>query len=178
MMTTVTIADLVTLFVTLTVLSLLTNGSAVAAMPDMRRVMVSDMGLLSDAQFTSSIAVAQAAPGPGMLFVAVVGYQAAGLLGAAVTLLGMLLPSTTLAYAAARWGKNRRQSRPLRALKAGMAPIVIAFPVASGWLLAAQSPDWLHIALTVAAALLVWLTRVHMLALVATGAALGALGFI
>jgi chromate transporter len=59
-----------------------------------------------------------------------------------------------------------------------MAPIVIAFPVASGWLLASQTLDWGHLALTVTAALLVWLTRTHILLLIAAGAALGALGFI
>ena len=177
-MTTLSIAELSGLFVSLVALSLLTNGSAMAAMPDMRRMMVSDMGLMSDLEFTSSVAVAQAAPGPGMLFVAVVGYQAAGVVGAAVTLLGMLLPSTTLAYAAARWGQSRQENRALRALKAGMAPIVIAFPLASGWLLAAQTPAWGAVALTVAAALLVWLTRTHILLLIAAGAVLGALGLI
>ena len=177
-MTTLTITDLLALFASLFVVSLVTNGSATAALPDVRRTMVTDMGLLSDAQFTSSVAIAQSAPGPSLLFVAVVGYQAAGLVGAGVTLLGMLLPSTTLAYAAARWGHARGESRLVRAFKAGMAPIVITFPLASGWLLAAQTPGWMPLGLTAIAALLVWLTRVHVLLLIAAGAALGALGLV
>jgi chromate transporter len=177
-MTTITVTDLLTLFGSLFVVSLITNGSALAAVPDVRRTMVNDMGLISDVQFNSSIAIAQTAPGPSLLFVAVVGYQAAGLIGAGVTLLGMLLPSTTLAYAAARWGTARSESRLLRAFKAGMAPVVITFPLASGWLLAAQTPGWAPVALTTTAAVLVWLTRVHVLLLIAAGAALGALGVV
>jgi chromate transporter len=177
-MTSLALTDLITLFGSLVVLSLITNGSALAAVPDMRRMMVNDMGLMSDLQFNSSIAIANAAPGPSLLFVAVIGYQAAGLIGAIVTLTGMLLPSTTLAYAAARWGQSRCEGRALQALKTGMAPIVIAFPIATGWLFAAQALDWGHIALTASAALLVWLTRAHILLLIASGATLGALGFI
>jgi chromate transporter len=177
-MTTLALADLAALFCNLVVLSLLTNGSALAAVPDMRRMMVGNMGLLSDAQFNSSIAIAHAAPGPNVLFVAALGYQAAGAVGAAVTLLGVLLPSTTLAYAAARWSHARRENRALRAFKAGTAPVVIALPLASGWILAAQSPAWGNVAVTAAAALLAWRTRVHVLVLIAAGAVAGMLGLV
>ena len=90
-------------------LSLLSIGGAITVVPDMHRVLVDQMGLLTDAQFNASIAIAQASPGPNVLFVAVMGYQAVGLIGAAVTLAGIMLPSTTLALAAARWGHARRE---------------------------------------------------------------------
>ena len=41
-------------------LSLLAIGGAITVVPDMHRVMVEQMGLLTDAQFNSSIAIAQA----------------------------------------------------------------------------------------------------------------------
>ena len=71
--------QLVTLFGHFLLLSLLSIGGAITVAPDMHRVMVDQMGLLNDAQFNASIAIAQAAPGPNVLFVAVMGYQAAGL---------------------------------------------------------------------------------------------------
>jgi len=126
----------------------------------------------------SMLAIGQAAPGPNVLFVAAIGYQAAGLVGAAVTLVSILLPSTTLAYAGARWGHARRDSRVIRAVKVGIAPIVIAMLLASAWILAAQTPGWRPLALTVVAALLVWRTRLHVLLLLAAAAAVGALGWI
>jgi chromate transporter len=159
-------------------LSLLAIGGAITVAPDMHRVLVEQMGLLTDAQFSASIAIAQASPGPNILFVAVMGYQAAGLTGAAVTLAGIMLPSTTLALGVARWGHARRDLRAVQAFKAGMAPIVIALMVATGWILTAETPGWGHVTLTVASALLVWRTRLHLLALIAAGAIIGAFGWI
>lgn len=159
-------------------LSLLAIGGAITVAPDMHRVMVDQMGLLTDAQFSASIAIAQASPGPNVLFVAVMGYQAAGLAGAAVTLLGIMLPSTTLALAAARWGHARRDWRPVQAFKAGMGPIVIGMLFATGWILTTETPGWRSGLLTLAAAVLVWRTRLHLLVLVAAGAILGAAGWL
>jgi len=53
-------------------------GGAIAAAPDMHRYVVGERGWLSDAQFTSSVALAQAAPGPNLLFVGVIGWNIAG----------------------------------------------------------------------------------------------------
>jgi len=177
-MSGVTPADLVALFGHFLLLSLLSIGGAITVAPDMHRVMVSQMGLLSDAQFNASIAIAQASPGPNVLFVAVMGYQAAGLAGAAATLFGIMLPSTTLALAAVRWGHARREWRAVQAFKAGMAPIVIGLLFSTGWILSAQTPGWHQIPLTVAAAILVWRTRVHLLLLVGAGAVCGAMGWV
>ena len=146
--------------------------------PDMHRVLVGEMGLLTDAQFNASIAIAQAAPGPNVLFVAVMGYQAAGLAGAAATMAGIMLPSTTLALAAARWSHARRDWRAVRAFKAGMAPLVIALMFATGWILTAQTPGWRHVLLTIAAALLAWRTRIHLLWMIGAGAVIGGMGWL
>ena len=178
MIATLPPADLAALFGHFLLLSLLSIGGAIVVAPDMYRVMVTQMGLLTDAQFTASIAIAQASPGPNVLFVAVMGYQAAGFFGAAVTLLGILLPSTTLAFVAARWGHARREQRAVRAFNAGLAPIVIALLVATGWILSAQTPGWNHLLLTIPAALLVWRTRIHLLWLIAAGGIIGAFGWV
>jgi len=159
-------------------LSLLAIGGAITVAPDMHRVLVDRMHLIDDAQFNASIAIAQAAPGPNVLFVAVMGFQAAGLAGALTTLIAMLLPSTTLALAAGRWGHARREQRLVRAFKAGMAPVVIALMTATAWIIVAEAPGRAHILVTVAAAVAVWRTRVHLLVLIAAGAVIGACGWI
>ena len=170
--------DWLALFSHLLLLSLLAIGGAITVVPDIHRVMVEQMGLLTDAQFNASIAIAQASPGPNVLFVAVMGYQAAGLLGAGVTLLGIMLPSTTLTLLVARWGNARRDWRGVQAFKAGMAPIVIALMFATGWILAVETPGWRHLLLTLATVLGVWRTRIHVLALILVGAVLGVLGWV
>ena len=170
--------DWLALFGHFLLLSLLAVGGAITVVPDMHRVLVAKMGLLTDAQFNASIAIAQASPGPNILFVAVMGYQALGLAGAAVTLAGIMLPSTTLALVVARWGHARRDWRGVQAFKAGMAPIVIALMFSTGWILAAETPGWRHVLLTIVAAVLVWRTRIHFLILIGVGAAAGALGWV
>lgn len=163
-------------------LSFLSIGGAIVVAPDMQRVMVEKMGLLNDAQFNASIAIAQAAPGPNVLFVAAMGYQAAGFAGVAATLFGIMLPSTTLAWGVTRWTHARRDLLGVRAFRAGMAPITIALMFATGWVLTwprLDTPPAINTALvTVTAALAVWRTRIHLLALIAAGALLGVFGWV
>lgn len=179
-------------------LSLLAIGGAITTAPEMHRYMVNDQHWLTDAEFTSSIALAQAAPGPNVLFIAVLGWNfglnaattaaplwqqwAWGLGGVAVAMVGILVPSTTLTFAAARWGHRNRELRAVRAFKQGMAPIVVALLVATGWLMTmghgALLENWRLLLLTVFVAAVVWRTRVHLLWLLAGGALLGWLGWV
>ena len=195
---TLTAADWLALLTHFMSLSLLAIGGAITTAPDMHRYLVDERHWLSDGQFTSSIALAQAAPGPNVLFVALLGWNvgmnagggmgagvaawAYALLGASITMVGIMLPSTTLTFAAARWGHQNRELRAVRAFKQGMAPIVIALLIATGWILAASHgssvknwPLWL---LTGVTALLVWRTRLHLLWLLGAGGLLGWLGWV
>lgn len=169
-------STLLSLFGHFLLLSLLSIGGAITVAPDMHRWMVTEQHLLTDPQFASAIAIAQAAPGPNVLFVPLLGFQAAGLAGAAATLVGILLPSATLALLATRWGQARQDWRAVRAFKIGMAPITLALIAATGWLLAAPWGEWPSLALTAVAALAVWRTRIHLLWLIGAGALLGMAG--
>ena len=185
--------DWLSLWVHYVSLSLLSIGGAITTAPDMHRFLVVEQRWLTDAQFTASLAIAQSAPGPNVLFVALLGWNVGinaggaltGLLGVFLTMLGMLIPSTTLTYAAAQWGQRNRQRRTVRAFKQGMAPVVVALLMASSWILVASSsaavgatpdpwkdnaPLWL---LTALVAVVVWRTRLHLLWLLALGALLG-----
>ena len=193
-----TIADWLALLIHFLSLSLMAIGGAITTAPDMHRYLVDEQHWLSESQFTSSIALAQAAPGPNVLFVALLGWNvgmnaggglAAGAaawgyaaLGVGIAMIGIMLPSTTLTFAAARWGHQNRERRVVRAFKQGMAPIVVALLIATGWILASSHgtllknwPLWL---LTGASALLVWHTRVHLLWLLGAGALLGGIGWV
>lgn len=187
---TLTAADWLSLLLHFASLSLLAVGGAITVAPDMHRYLVEETHWLSIPQFNASIAIAQAAPGPNVLFVALMGWNvglnAGGLpmaaLGMGLTMLGIMLPSTTLTYLAARWGHRNRELRAVRAFKQGMAPIVIALLIATGWLLATGGnyalgrwPIWLVAVIT---AIIVWRTRLHLLWLLGAGALLGALGWI
>jgi chromate transporter len=162
----------------------------------MHRYLVNERAWLSDAQFSSSIALAQASPGPNVLFVALMGWNVGmntggysqALLGVGVSMLGILLPSTTLTFLATRWGHQNRDLRGVRAFKQGLAPIVIALLVATGWVLSASLgkslgnvPLWSVLPLwlvTLATAVIVWRSKIHLLWLLGAGALLGALGWV
>ena len=186
------------LFVQLMGLSLLAIGGAITVAPDMHRYLVLQQGWLSDADFTTAIALSQAAPGPNVLFVALLGWQVGlqsgggpsggwtawglGLVGVAVSMVAILLPSSLLSYNAARWVHRHREKRAARAFRAGMAPVVIALLVATGWLLVAThdqpTRDWPLWLMTAVCALLVWRTRLHLLWMIGAGALLGVTGWV
>lgn len=171
--------ELLGLFGHFMLLSLLAIGGAIATVPDMHRYVVEERHWISDADFTASVALAQAAPGPNLLFVAVIGYNIAGLTGAAVTLLASVLPSTTLVLCVARWGRQRGESRGVRVFKTGMAPITVGLLLSTGWILAEPSlgsPGAL--ALVAGTAVLMSFTRLGPVWMVAAGALAGALGWL
>jgi chromate transporter len=162
----------------LLLLSLLQIGGALAVAPDLHRLLVAQLGLLSEAQFAASIAIAQASPGPNALYVAVLGYQVAGLAGAVAAQVALLLPSSLLAIVAARWGSARERRRAMQAFQAGMAPITIALLVATSFILVSQAPGWRAVALATASAAVLVRTRVHILWIIAAGAMAGAAGLV
>ena len=191
-------ADCLTLFLHFLTLSLLAVGGAITTVPEMHRFLVLDKHWLGEGQFSASIALAQAAPGPNLLFVSVLAWNvganaAAGahapemawLLPAAcatAATIGILAPSTTLTLYAARWVHRNRSLLGVRGFKLAMGPIVIGLLLATAWTLGAAHglPQDIPVlwGLTGVSALLVWRTRVHMLWLIAAGAALGAAGWL
>ena len=183
-------ADWLALFLHFATLSLLAVGGAITTAPDMHRYLVDQQHWLTDTQFNASIAIAQAAPGPNVLFVALMGWNvglnaggyAAAAVGLLATMVGILLPSTTLTYFSAQWGHRNRHLRSVRAFKQGMAPIVVALLIATGWVLASThnqpARDWKLWLLTAVVALVVWRTRWHLLWLLGAGALLGAFGWV
>lgn len=160
-------------------LSLMSIGGAITLVPDMHRRLVVDAGLLSDTDFTSAIALAQAAPGPNVLFVALMGWYSGGLGGALVSMVGIMLPSTTLALAVSRWVSTRRHWLSVQAFQAGMVPVTIGLLLATGWHLAPPiQTEPKALLLSAVIALLVWRTKISLIWLVLAGAVLGGLGLV
>jgi chromate transporter len=168
--------ELLELFLRFLALSLLGIGGAITVAPDMHRYVVEDRALLTDAQFAGSISLAQASPGPNILFVTLIGWNAAGWRGALATTLGIMLPSSVLAVLAGRWVRHLGDSPWIRAFHAGMGPITIGLLLATGWILASPNlarPELL--AVTVATTALTAISRLNPLWLLAGGAAIGVL---
>jgi chromate transporter len=171
--------DWLSLFLHFAALSLLAIGGAITTVPDMQRLIVRDQGWLTDGQFTASVALAQAAPGPNVLFVAVIGFNVGGLLGVVATMAGTLLPSTTLALAASRYGERHRQARGTRAFTNGLAPVTIGLLLSTSWILLEPTRGHWGSAALVALTLLVMLrTRYSPLWPICAGAVAGVAGWV
>ena len=177
-MTTHSTMDIVSLFGHFMLLSLLAVGGAITTTPDMSRYLVTDHAWLTPEQFTASIAIAQAAPGPNVLFVAVLGWNVAGPIGALATMTGILIPSTALSLWATRWGQSRRETRGVRAFTTGMAPLTIGLLLSTGWILSGPASGHVGAMLLVVATVVVMIkTKLSPMWAVAIGAVVGALGF-
>lgn len=182
--------DWLNLFAHYLMLSLMSLGGAISTTSEMHRFLVEQHGWLTQAQFNDSIALAQASPGPNVLFVALMGWHVgmnagsttAAFLGVAVTMIGILLPSTIVTYQVAQWGHRNRELRAVRAFKQGMAPVVIAMLLSTAWILASSAgrgvADWPLWVLAGASCLVMWRTRLHLLWVLGAGAALGAFGLV
>lgn len=189
------VGDWLNLFLYYLTLSLLAVGGAIATAPDMHRFLVERQGWLTDPQFNASIAIAQSAPGPNILFVALLGWNVGinaggpgaagfllGTLGMALCMVGIMLPSSLLTWLATRWGHRNHHRRSVRAFKQGMAPVVIGLLLATAWVLArahgAWSTDWPLWLISTVTMVLVWRTRLHLLWMIGAGALLGAMGWV
>ena len=176
-------------------LSLLSVGGVIVLASEQHRYLVLEQGWLSDQQFQASIALAQAAPGPNALFLALWGWHiglnagaasgvtglawGSAMAGALICLLGTLLPTSLLTLAVGRLTQRHSHLLGVKALRIGLAPVVVGAMFSTALILARapsaqdQQP-WLW-ALAAVAAVLVWRSRMHLLVLLASGAVAGML---
>ena len=177
-----TVTDFLHLAGQFAILSLLSVGGFSAILADAQRLLVVERGWLTDASFAHGVAIGQAAPGPNILVVAVLGWMAAGPLGLIACLGGVLLPSTLLVWRFSAWARHNQDRRLLRAFQAGCAPLVLGLTASGAALLAKpylSSGEW-HSWLLVAAVALgcAWRPRLPPLAWLMLGAGLGAMGWV
>ncbi|MFZ9069704.1 MAG: chromate transporter [Burkholderiaceae bacterium] len=167
------------IFLRFLLLSLLATGGALSLAPAMHKYLVVQKGLITDTQFIGSIALAQSAPGPNVLFVTVLGWQAAGFWGALAMTVGCLIPSAVLAVYAGRKIVSNPNSFWMRGLREGLAPIAIGLTFATAVvLLKPWITEWRVWLLTIASISVAYFTRLAPIYLIAVGAAIGAFGFL
>ncbi|WP_158913849.1 chromate transporter [Caulobacter sp. S45] len=162
-------------------LSLVAVGGANAAVPEIQRQVVGRLHWMDDGAFAHLFAISQAAPGPNVLLVSLIGWRVAGLAGLLVATVAMNLPSSLLAFAAGRAWRRWSASPWIGRLQRVLGPIAVGLIVASGVVMARTSDHGLIAAgLTAAvAAFVVFSRRSPMWALGAAavaGVALNRLG--
>lgn len=117
-----------------TSLSLMAFGGGKVVLPAIQAEVVK-MNWMSSVEFLHLYAIGQAAPGPAMLIVLLVGYKAAGLLGALVAAFCMFAPTCLLMVLLTRAWDKLAASPWHDAVEEALAPITIGLILASAWIL-------------------------------------------
>jgi chromate transporter len=159
-------------------LSLLAFGGGNTILPEMHRQVVDVHHWMSGADFAALFALAQAAPGPNMMVVPLIGWHVAGAAGMAVATIAVFGPSSILMAVFLRQWRRLEHWTWRRAVQAGLVPVSVGLVAASAVLIvpAADHAPVLA-AITALVALAGVRTKVHPLWLLAAGAAVGWSGF-
>ena len=171
-----TLAQLATDF---SVLSLIAVGGAITVLPEMHRSVVEIHGWMSGAQFAELFALAQAAPGPNILVVSLIGWKVAGSAGAVVATAGVCGPSCVLTFAVSRIWQRFRGARWRASVEDGLVPVTVGLMLAGGYLITLSADhSWPAFAITVVTAAVVLATRIHPLWLFGAAGLIGLAGWV
>jgi chromate transporter len=161
------------------VLSLLSIGGANAVIPEIHLRAVETHHWMTDEDFAQLFALSQAAPGPNVLIVSLVGWKVAGVLGGVVALLAMSGPSSLLTYGVAHAWERWRDAPWRLAIQRGLAPVTVGLILSSGYILTrATDHSWSAYVITAATLAVSMSTRLHPLWLLGIAAVLGGLGLV
>jgi chromate transporter len=160
-------------------MSLLAFGGANSVIPEMQRQVVDVHHWMTPHDFAALYALAQAAPGPNMMVVSLVGWRVAGVWGALVTTGAVLLPSSILTFLVAGVWYRFKDANWRKAIQAGLLPVTAGLIMASAALLIVSTTvDWTAALVTIIAAALFLKSKLHPLAILAAAAIAGAVGLV
>ena len=158
-------------------LSLVAIGGINAILPEIHRVVVDVEGWMTSAEFAELFALAQLAPGPNAMVVALIGYKVTGIAGALVATIATCGPSSVACYVAWHWADRLRQSRLRAIVQRALAPLAIGLILASGYTLAlGADPSPGAFALTALAAAALAFTRINPVWVLLAAAVAGVAG--
>jgi chromate transporter len=165
---------LVSLFAVFAPLSLLSFGGSNSVIADIAHQSVAVQHWTSEREFADLFALSRAAPGPGSMLTALIGWKLAGLTGAVVATASFYGPAALLLFVAAKlWGRWRGSAWHA-AIERGMAPIAAGLFLSGGIAVLRASPAGpiVWVAAGAATAALLYWPKLHPVPLLlASGAA-------
>jgi chromate transporter len=173
------ISPLIGLFLKLSAFSLLAFGGINALLPVLLKLAVEQEHWIDAQTFSDFFAIAQAAPGPNGLIVALIGWKVSGILGAFIATLAICWPSSIMIFFLQRYLNNMQDLRIQRTIQFAAGSLAVGLVLSSSWQIALQIDQSIAaFALTAAAVAITLFTRWHPLYLIAFGGLLGVMGFI
>lgn len=157
-------------------IGLISIGGVSATLPEMHRILVSDLHLMNDGKFAELYALSQAAPGPNLLFVGLFGYEISGVSGAFASLLSLSVPTLLIAINFEKYGSKFHQNKFYKILKMTLAPIAIGLLLASIFLLIKSLFNWKILLFIILNLIILKKFKFNSIYLIILGAVLGGLG--
>jgi chromate transporter len=114
-------------------------GGGNAILPEMQHQVVNIHHWMSAEQFSSLFAMAQAAPGPNMMIVPLIGWHVAGPAGLLVTSIAKFGPSSMITVYALKFWQRFKIIRLEAALSKHLKPITVGLVLVSAWMIAHAS---------------------------------------
>src|ERR1700730_13476544 len=160
-------------------LSLLSIGGGNAILPEMHLKAVRGEHWLTDNQFADIFSISQAAPGPSILIVTLIGYKAAGVLGGLLATVAVMLPAAILVYFVTLFWQHAEKSPLRHAIEKGFAPLTVGLVLASAYIMGKSTDhDWRAYLLTGLCTLVFIFTKTNPLIVVSIAGLIGFLGWI
>jgi chromate transporter len=170
---------LIQIFLLFSSLSILSIGGGNTVLPEMHRKAVGGYHWLTDKQFADVFAISQAAPGPSILIVTMIGYAAAGVTGAILATIAMMIPAGLLVYLVSRVWEHAKDSSARKAIEKGFAPLTVGLILASALVMSkAADHGWRAYILTGVCTAIFSTTKINPIFVVAAAGVLGYLGWV
>lgn len=170
---------LLSLFIKLSAFSLIAFGGVNALLPTLYAIAVEQQHWIDAETFSHYFAIAQAAPGPNLMTVTLIGWHVSGLVGALIATLAICWPSSIMIFWLQRYISAMQNAQRKNTIQFAAAALAVGLILASAWQIALQiNSSWVAYALTLGAAAIATITRWHPLYLILLGAILGLLGLI
>ena len=160
-------------------LSLISVGGLPSVMPELQRYVVDVKGWVTPDDFIQLFAIAQAAPGPNILFASLIGWQVAGLAGALIALVAICSPAAVISWWVSDLWERYKEAPWRVALQKAIAPLVVALIFCGGFVVATpgSTPDWRLWLIAAASATGMLMSKLNPLWILAAGGAVGAAVF-
>jgi len=170
---------LISLFLKISAFSLVAFGGVNALLPVLYDLSVNQEHWISPQTFADYFAIAQAAPGPNLMTVTLIGWNVGGVLGAALATLAIAWPSSIMIYFLQGYIFAIQNKQRQKMIQYAAGALAVGLVLAAAWQISLQVNQSLAAyILTIVTITITFFTRWHPLYLVAAGAACGLLGLI
>lgn len=173
------ITTLITLFLHIFIVSFLAFGGVQGVLPELYRQIVELDQWMTPQVFRDYFAIAQAAPGPNLLIVTLIGWHVGGLvgvpiIGAIVATVALCGTTSTLMYWAYKYLSNLHGHLAKDLIETAAGPVAVGLVLASSWRLSLDiNQNWQSNTLTAIALFVVLRFKLHPLWLILCGAIFG-----